>query len=60
MSKEEIAHDIAVSLLPKFMEEVGDKVGIRNNAGKFEINARNIQKHYRDIYSSVLVELSEQ
>lgn len=58
MDKKQIAHDIAVSILPKYLEETKDKVCIYDNDGKFNVNSRNIKKAYEDIYSSVLSELS--
>lgn len=56
MDNQRIAHDIAVALLPKLMDEAGDTVQTHLN-GEYGINARNIRKYYQDIYSAVLEDL---
>lgn len=58
MDNKQIAHDIAIALLPQILEETEDTICIYNHRGEFGINARNIRKAYEDIYSSVLTELS--
>lgn len=59
MDNQKIAHNIAVALLPKLMEETGEAATIHLN-GEYGINARNIRKYYQDIYSAVLEELSDE
>ncbi len=58
MDNKQVAHDIAISLLPKLLEEQEDNIYVYDNHGVASINAVNICKAYNEIYSSVLEELS--
>ncbi len=59
MDNKQIAHDIAIAMLPKYMEEVECSIYKFNNIGAASINSENICSGYKEIYDAVLDELSK-
>lgn len=58
MSNEQIAHDIAIALLPQTLSETNDNIYVFDDLGNGRINSFAIAESYKELYDSVLEELS--
>lgn len=59
MDNKQLAHDIAAALVPKYMDEVEINIYRYDKDGVASINAESICSAYKEIYDSILAELSK-